>query len=155
MNAFKAIVLGFIAGAIATVTVHEFVSWLFNNPDLWTGWDRTSWSKEPVSNIILPDVQIPQIFSAMFWGGLWGSLFGLILGSRPEGPLTFRGAAMGLVGPAILGVFLAVPLLTGRFPPFFGGDVSKVVPVIVILTCYGAATAWLYGMFRYKRLPGC
>ena len=152
MNFLKAIVLGFIAGAIATLTVHEFISWLFNNPSLWSGWPRTSWSKEPVL-VPLLDIAVPQIFSDMFWGGLWGSLFGLILGARPQGSMTLRGAAMGIVGPALIGVFLAVPLLTQKFPPFFGGDVSKIVPVLVILAGFGAATAWLYGMFRYGRLP--
>jgi hypothetical protein len=48
MNFLKGIVLGFIAGAIATLTMHEFVSWLFNNPSLWSGWDRVSWNTELV-----------------------------------------------------------------------------------------------------------
>ncbi len=152
MNLIKGIVLGFIAGAIATLTVHEFISWLFNNPNIWTGWDRVSWSKEPVSNILLPELEVPKIISAMFWGGLWGSLFGVILGARPQGALTIQGAILGLFGPAIVGVFLVVPFLKGG-EPFFGGDVSKIVPVIVILMGWGAATAWLYGYFRYGRLP--
>lgn len=154
MNAFKAIVLGFIAGAIATVTVHEFISWLFNNPALWTGWDRVAWSNELVDFALIPGVQIPQIFNAMFWGGIWGSVFGLILGARPEGSMTFRGMAMGIIGPAVLGAFIFVPALKDT-ELLFGGDVSKIVPVLVILAGYGAVTAWLYGMFRYKRLPGC
>jgi hypothetical protein len=153
MNLLKTIVLGFIAGAIATLTVHEFISWLFNN--YWTGWDRVSWSKELVPVAFVPDMVIPKIFSDMFWGGLWGSLFGLILGSRPQGSMTLRGLAMGLIGPALIGVFIAVPLLTQKFPPFFGGDMSKIIPVLSILAGYGAFTAWLYGFFRYGRLPGC
>ena len=152
MSAFKGIVLGFIAGAIATVTVHEFISWIFNNH--WAGWDRVSWSQEQANLNFMPEIYIPKGISDMFWGGLWGSLFGLILGARPHGSMTLRGAAMGIVGPALIGVFLAVPLLTGRFPPFFGGDFSKIIPVLVILAGFGAATAWLYGLFRYGHLPG-
>jgi hypothetical protein len=152
MNALKAIVLGFIAGAIATVTVHEFVSWLFSNPSLWTGWDRTSWSEQPVEWAML-GMTVPAIVNAMFWGGIWGSIFGLILGAQPEGPMTFRGAAMGIVGPAIIGLFILVPLLKGA-PPFFDGDASRIIPALIILACYGASTAWLYGAFRYGRLPG-
>ena len=148
MNFLKAIVLGFIAGAIATLTVHEIISAIFHNPNVWTGWPRQSWNLEPAEM-----TGVPQIISDMFWGGLWGSLFGLILGSRPRGSMTVRGAILGLVGPALIGVFLAVPMLTQKFPPFFGGDSSKIIPVLVILACFGAATAWLYGMFRYGRLP--
>lgn len=152
MNAFKAIVLGFIAGAIAAVTVGEFVSWLFSNPSLWTGWDRLSWSKEP-AEVAMLGIDVPRVFVTMFGGGLWGAIFGLILGARPEGPLTFRGAALGIVGPAIIGLFLIGPMIY-REPPFYDADASKIIPVIVIMACFGAAAAWLYGAFRYKRLPG-
>ena len=146
MNVIKSIVLGFIAGAIATFTVHELISWLFNT--YWTGWPRQSWNFGP------NDLGVPQIVSDVFWGGLWGSVFGLILGPRPQGPLTYKGIIMGLLGPALLGVFLAVPILSGRFPPFFGGDASKIIPVLFILAGFGAFTCWLYGFFRYMRLPG-
>jgi energy-converting hydrogenase Eha subunit A len=148
MNLLKAIVLGFIAGAIATLTVHEIISAIFHNPNVWTGWPRQSWNLEPAEM-----TGVPQIISDMFWGGLWGALFGLILGSRPQGSMTVRGAILGIVGPALIGVFLAVPLLTQKFPVFFDGDPSKIIPVLVILAGFGAATAWLYGMFRYGRLP--
>ena len=46
MNALKSIVVGFIAGAIAAVTVQEFISWLF--VQYWTGWSEIPWSTEPV-----------------------------------------------------------------------------------------------------------
>lgn len=153
MNFLKGIVLGFIAGAIATLTVHEFVSWLFNNPSLWSGWDRVSWNTEPVDNYLLPEMPIPQIVSAMLWGGLWGALFGIILGARPQGSMTIQGAILGLFGPALIGALVATPLLTQRYPVFYDGDASKLIPIIVILMAWGAATAWLYGMFRYGRLP--
>ncbi|HPG89160.1 MAG TPA: hypothetical protein PLD46_05870 [Hyphomicrobium sp.] len=153
MNFLKGIVLGFIAGAISALTVHEFISWLFSNPDLWVGWDRLSWSKEPVNNILLPDVAIPQIISTMIWGGLWGALFGVILGPRPQGSMTIQGAILGLFGPALIGVLVAVPLLTQKYPIFYDGDAGKVIPVLAIMAGFGAATAWLYGMFRYGRLP--
>jgi hypothetical protein len=152
MSLLKTIVLGFIAGAIATLTVHEFISWLFNT--YWAGWERVSWSQELVPLAFWPGKFIPKILSDTFWGGLWGSVFGLILGSRPQGSTTFKGILMGIVGPAVIGVFLAIPLITNKFPPFFGGDVSKIVPVLCILAGYGAVTAWLYGFFRYGRLPG-
>ncbi|MBX9683606.1 MAG: hypothetical protein K2X41_07430 [Hyphomicrobium sp.] len=151
MNILKSVVLGFIAGAIATLTIHEVISWLFLN--YWTGWDRQSWSMEPVTNPYFPDFVVPQIVSAAFWGGLWGGLFGLILGARPQGMMTIRGAILGIFGPALIGVFILVPLLTERFPPFFGGDMSKIIPVLAILAGYGAVTAWLYAFFRYGRLP--
>ena len=146
MNLLKSIVLGFIAGAVATVTIHEIISQLFAM--YWTGWGRVSWNMAP------NDMGVPQILSDIFWGGLWGSVFGLILGVHPRGMMTIRGAILGIIGPALIGVFLAVPLLTHKFEPFFGGDASKIIPVLCILAGFGAVTAWLYGFFRYGRLPG-
>lgn len=146
MDAIKGIVLGFIAGAIATLTVYEFISWLFSN--YWTGWDRVAWSFEPVDLTGLPRVASDAII-----GGLWGALFGLILGPLPEGMLTFRGALLGIFIPALVGVLLLIPIVGGSYQPFFGGDVSRIVPVLAIWAGWGALMAWLYGFFRYGRLP--
>ena len=147
MNMLKAMVLGFIAGAIATVTVHEIISAIFTNPSLWTGWERQSWDLSP------NDFGVPKIVSATFWGGLWGALFPVVFGTLPKGPLTFKGLFYGLIGPALLGVFLAVPLITQRFPVFMDGKSELIVPVLVILGGFGAFLGWLYGFLAYKRLP--
>lgn len=144
-TSFKNILLGFIAGAIATVTVHEAINWVLLQNGLFP---RVPWSMQPSYM-----VGIPQIGSDMFWGGVWGSVFALILGDAPSGSLTLRGALLGIIGPALVGVFTLVPLLTVRFPPFFGGDINMIWPVLLILAGFGAATAWLYGLFSYGRLP--
>jgi hypothetical protein len=52
----------------------------------------------------------------------------------------------GIIGPAILGVFILVPLFTGRFPLFFGFDPKMVGSVLLILAGFGAAMGWLYGL---------
>lgn len=147
MNMIKAMVLGFIAGAIATVTIHEIISAIFTNPSLWTGWDRVSWDLTP------NDYGVPKIFSAAFWGGLWGMLFPVVFGTLPTGPLTLKGILFGLIGPALIGVFLAVPLITQRFPVFMDGRAELVIPVLFILAGFGGFLGWLYGFFAYKRLP--
>ena len=148
MNMLKGMVLGFIAGVIATLTVHELISHVFTNPAVWTGWERVSWDMTP------NEYGAPKIVSAAFWGGLWGALFPVIFGSMPKGPLTIKGMLFGIIGPALIGVFLAVPLITHRFPVFMDGQSSLIVPVLVILAGFGAVVGWLYGFFAYKRLPG-
>ena len=149
MNLAKGMVLGFIAGAIATVTVHEIINSIFENPNIWTGWPRHAWNMGPAAV-----TGVPQILSDMFWGGLWGALFPVIFGALPKGPLTFKGLLFGLVGPALIGVFIAVPLLTHRIPLFMDGNASLVVPVLFILGGFGAFLGWLYGFLAYKHLPG-
>ena len=136
-TSLKNLILGFIAGAIATVTVHEIICYYFYSAGLFP---RQPWSLNPAAM-----TGVPQIVSDMAWGGIWGSIFAMILGDVPQGSMTLKGLLLGIVGPAILGVFILVPLVTGRFPLFFGGDPAFIVPVLAILAGFGAATAWLYG----------
>ena len=148
MNMLKAILLGFLAGAIATLTVHEIISWIFTT-GIWTGWGRHSWNMAPAAM-----TGVPQIVSDTFWGGAWGALFPVIFGMYPKGPLTLKGMLFGIIGPALIGVFIAMPMITQRWPLFFDGNSSIVIPVLCILAGFGAAVGWLYGFFAYKHLPG-
>jgi hypothetical protein len=76
------------------------------------------------------------------------------VGGAPRGSMTLRGLLFGILGPALIGVFVAVPLVTGRFPLFFDGAPNMIGSVLLILAGWGAATAWLYGFFTSGgRLP--
>ncbi len=133
----KNLVFGFIAGAIAVVTAHEIIDYILYSAGVFP---RVPWSMEPVAG-----TGVPQIVSDMLWGGLWGVLFALICDKIPGGNLTVKGLIFGIVGPAILGVFILVPLITGRFPLFFDGDPKLLGSVLLILAGFGAAMGWIYG----------
>lgn len=148
---FKSLVLGFIAGALATVTAHEIVKFLLF---AYAGFPIAPWNLDPVTTGPMAAYNIPQLASDAFWGGLWGIVFALLWGSVPKGPLTFKGALLGMLGPALIGVFILVPLLTGKFPPFFGGDPKMILSVLAITAGFGASTGWLYGFLTSGcRLP--
>ncbi len=129
------ILLGFIAGAIATVTVHEAINLVLLKAGVFP---RVPWSMAPAAMS-----GVPQIVSDAFWGGVWGVIFAAFVGGG-----ALNGAMFGVLGPALAGVFIAVPLLTGRFPMFFGGDVAKIGSVLLILAGWGAATALIYGWLK-------
>jgi hypothetical protein len=131
------LLMGFIAGAIAVVTAHEIINFILLKAGLFP---RKPWSMQPSAV-----TGVPQIVSDMFWGGLWGVLFALIYASIPGGSPALKGLIFGLVGPALIGVFILVPLITRRIPLFFGGDVKPIVSVLLILGGFGAAMGWLYG----------
>jgi hypothetical protein len=106
---------------------------------------RVPWSTAPSAV-----TGVPQIVSDTFWGGLWGVLFAAIHGLIPGGNLTLQGLIFGLVGPALIGVFILVPLLTGRFPLFFAGDPKPIISVLLILGGFGVAMGWLYGFLAER-----
>lgn len=144
-SSFKSLVLGFIAGAIAFVTAHEAISlWLLNAGHA----TRVPWSMEPSLF-----TGYPQLATGAAWGGLWGAIFALILGPVPRGALTVRGALLGLVGPALVGVLVVLPLIRSE-QPFLGYDFDLIWPELVVGAGFGAVTAWLYGFFTSGcRLP--
>lgn len=138
----KNLLMGFLAAAIATITVHELINFVLLQAGLFP---RAPWSMSPAAV-----TGVPQVLSDTFWGGLWGMLFALIQGSIPGGNLTVKGLIFGVVGPALIGVFILLPLITGRFPLFFGGDPKLIVSVLLILGGFGAAMGWLYGLFTSR-----
>ncbi len=133
---------GFIAGAIAVVTAHEIIAFILLKAGLF---HRVPWATNPV-----PVTGLPRVVSDMFWGGVWGSLFVLLLSWLPGASLPLKGVVMGILGPAILGVFILIPVLTGRIPLFFGFDPLKIVSVLLILAGWGAATGWIYGLLSQR-----
>lgn len=143
----KNIILGFIAGVIATLTIHELIKCGLIDigflPAALKPWDMA-----PVD-----PWGIPKIVSASFWGGLWGAILALVFGNVPHGSMTFRGIVFGIIGPALLGALLWVPLLKGQ-TPFYDGEPLIITSVLLILAGWGAMTAWLYGFFTSGcRLP--
>jgi len=138
----KSLALGFIAGAIAVATAHEIINFILLQAGVFP---RVPWSMDPAAM-----TGMPQIVSDMFWGGVWGILFVLLYNVIPGGGPTVKGLIFGIVGPAILGVFILVPLITGRFPLFFDFDPALVGSVLLILAGFGAAMGWLYGLMNSR-----
>lgn len=144
-TSLKSIVLGFLAGVIATLTVHEALKCVMVDAGFL---QATPWDMSPSTLFGLP-----KIVGLSLWGGVWGSILAMIFGNVPTGSMTIRGALFGIIGPALLGAFLWIPLINGQ-PPFYDGEPTKIIGVLVILAGFGSVTAWLYGFFTSGcRLP--
>lgn len=144
-TSFKNLLLGFVAGAIALVIVHELIAlWLSDAGHAV----RAPWSLETSAL-----TGLPQIVNDVVWGGIWGVVFALLLGNVPQGPMTLRGAVLGLAGTALIGVLVLAPLIKGE-ALFLNAELDRIWPVLVLGAGFGAATAWLYGFFTAGgRLP--
>ena len=139
----KNLLFGFVAGAIAVLTAHELINFILLKAGMFP---RVPWSMEPAAV-----TGLPQIVSDMFWGGLWGVFFAAIWPYIPGSNLTIKGLIFGVLGPAVLGVFILVPILTGRFPLFFGGDLKLLISVLLILSGFGAAMGFIYAKLATTR----
>ena len=150
---FTSILLGFIAGVIASVTVQELVNLAILNYGL--EYPRQPWSMEAVPVTVGQTMlaEVPRFARDAFWGGIWGVVFSLILGSVPQGSMTLKGILLGLLGPGLLGTLILTPVITGG-EVFFGGNQTVIACALLIGACFGAVTAWLYGfMTAGFRLP--
>jgi hypothetical protein len=130
------ILLGFLAAAIAVVTVHQLIFAIATAIGLV---QVKTWSFDPVGPLALPG-----IVNNMFWGGLWGALFTLIWTKLPGNSMPVRGAIFGFLGPILTGRWLLVPLIKGE--ALFAGLVpASMLTQVVVGSCFGATLAWLYG----------
>lgn len=130
--------IGFVAGAVAVFTAHEVISFILYKTGLFP---RQPWSLKSAAVI-----GVPQIISDMFWGGVWGVVFAAVYNYLPGGSAMIKGLIFAIIGPALLGVFILVPLLTKRFPVFFDGDLQKIASVLLILSGFGAAMGYVFNL---------
>lgn len=62
----KLLLLGFVAGFLATLIFHQGLWYLFNQAGI-IPLDRPAWATDPI-----PPFGVPAVLSKAFWGGLWG-----------------------------------------------------------------------------------
>jgi hypothetical protein len=103
----KLLLLGFVAGFLATLIFHQGLWYLFNHTGI-IPLDRPAWATNPI-----PPFGVPAILSKAFWGGLWGLVLAPVL-VHLSGPSYW--AAWILVGALALTAvaFFVVPPLKGE-----------------------------------------
>lgn len=98
---FRAIVIGFIAGALAVLVFNQIMAWLVTGRIPWSNWAP------------IPPFGVPALINATFWGGVWGVVFALVANTFPKGiGFLVAAAIFGAVFPTLAG-WLLVPLIKG------------------------------------------
>jgi hypothetical protein len=145
--ALTSLLLGFIAAALAVVTVHQVIVYVLAMYKFLPA-TSVAWSMKP-----LAPFGVPQIVNSMFWGGLWGALFAVIWPKLPGGAMWLRGLIYGwlivifsnwMLVPFIKGVLLKQP--NQLF--FGGGDPARMLATLAILSGFGLTLGLLYGLMR-------
>jgi len=106
MTPLKLLLLGFVAGALATLLFHQSAWFLLNQAGVIPA-DKPAWPMGPI-----PPWGLPSIVSKMFWGGLWGAGLALLL-ARIEGAAYWLAwIVVGAVAPSLVAMYV-VPMIKG------------------------------------------
>jgi hypothetical protein len=133
------LLLGFVAGALATLTFHQATVWLLTQIGAIAG--------NPYSVRAVAPFGVPQFLNLAFWGGLWGCVFALLADRFPRGwPLWLSGLLFGAVAPTLVGWFVVAPL-RGQ-PVAQGFNPARMWAGPVINGLFGFGTALFYQVLR-------
>jgi len=102
----KLLILGFVAGALATVIFHQSAWYLLNQAGVIPP-DRPAWPLDPI-----PPWGVPALASKAFWGGLWGGFLALILARIGGGAYWIAWIIVGAIAPSLVAMYV-VPVIKG------------------------------------------
>ena len=110
-DVFRLSAYGFVAGFLATLTVHQFALWLLRMAAIAPFGPYNMAATEPWG--------VPAVVSLAFWGGVWGVLFAFVQRGFPRGRRYWTTAFFfGAVLPSLVALFIVLPA-KGR--PMGGG----------------------------------
>jgi len=140
----RLLLIGFVAGALATLTFHQLTIWLLTAAGALQG---NPYSLRPVGPL-----GVPQVLNLAFWGGLWGCVFALIADRFPRNwPLWLAGFLFGAIAPTLVGWFIVAPI-RGQ-PVAQGFNPARMWAGPVINGMFGLGTAVFYDLLR-RWAPG-
>jgi uncharacterized membrane protein YeaQ/YmgE (transglycosylase-associated protein family) len=138
MSLLKTLVLGFIAGFLATLIFHQGL-WYVLYQIHFIPADLPAWPLDPV-----PPLGVPSVISKAFWGGVWGAALAPLL-DRYRGATYW--ASWILIGAVVL-------TLTALYvvPPLKGQPIPALWPRFYYALLVNGA--WGFGTALFFRLAG-
>jgi hypothetical protein len=134
----RALVLGFLAGALAVATFHQGMVFMLSTIGL---------IQSPVYSLRgVPPFGVPTILNQMFWGGLWGMLFTAIADTLPQWPRLLLGGVFGVLGPVLASWFVVAPLK--GLPLAAGWVPQRMLASVLINGCWGIGMVLIYAGLR-------
>jgi hypothetical protein len=103
----KLLILGFVAGFLATLIFHQGLWFVFNHTGVIPP-DRQAWPIDPVAPL-----NIPSVLSKAFWGGIWGLALTPVLVHLSGASYWAAWILAGAVALTAV-AFFVVPLLKGQ-----------------------------------------
>lgn len=131
-------VVGFLAGFLATVTIHQCV--ILALPLIGIN-AFPAYSLRPTAPL-----GVPLFISLAFWAGIWGILYVFIADRLPNAlPHWLGGALFGILGATLAG-WTVIAAIKGQ-PLFSGFNPDRLMAAIIANSIWGAAlpffSTWL------------
>ena len=133
----RRILLGFVAGFIATLVFHQIALWILH---YFHFIDRAPWSMKPV-----PPWGVPAVISLAFWGGVWGAIMIAILAKMRQ--FLLASTLFGAILPTLAAAFIVAPLKHQPIP-----HSGKLLMVgLIVNGAWGLGTALIYRLLSGRR----
>ena len=133
------ILLGFVAGFVATLTVHQLAIALLHAAG--------AVPNPPYSMRAIPPLGVPAVLNLAFWGGLWGIIWALVADRLPRRwPLWLAGLVFGALAPTLVGWFVVAPI-KGQ-PVANGFNIARMWIGPLVNGVWGLGTALIYEFLR-------
>ena|SRR5581483_6117235 len=134
----RRVLLGFVAGFLATIIFHQITLELLHLGGLTP---RGAWSMQPV-----PPFGVPSVLSLSFWGGVWGIILVLIF-ARVRGAWYWIGAIVfGAIFPTLVAAFVVAPLKHQTMPH----TAAMAILGLTVNGAWGLGTAVFYRLFSRR-----
>jgi len=134
----KLLILGFVAGFLATLIFHQGLWYIFNHTGVIPP-SRAAWALDAI-----PPFGVPSVLSKAFWGGLWGLVLTAVLAQLTGATWWTAWIVVGAVALTAVAFFVV--------PPLKGEPMQAMGPRFLIgLSVNGA---WGFGTALLLRLFG-
>lgn len=138
----KRVLLGFVAGFLATLIFHQGGLALLHASGLTNYAAYGMTATKPFG--------VPAVISLAFWGGVWGILLSYYL-SRVAGGYYVRALIFGALLPTLVAFFVVAPI---KHVPLAGGGDAKIIAGALILNgLWGLGTALFLRLFDRPQTP--
>jgi hypothetical protein len=137
LSASTKLLLGFVAGFLATLLFHQPVLSLLIHLGVAKANVYSMTSTAPLG--------VPQVISLAFWGGVWGIVLALIEGQFPRGAAYWICALVfGAIFPTLCAWFLVAPMKGQAMAA--GWQLNRMVVGPIVNGAWGIGTALLLNL---------
>lgn len=125
------LVMGFVAGFLATLIFHQITLTV-----LWAI-DLAPFAPYPMA--VTEPFGVPKVISLAFWGGVWGIVYALIDRRFPAGGHYWTAAfVFGAIAPTLVALFVVAPLKGA--PVAGGGGAALLLTALLVNGAWGIGT---------------